>query len=861
MTLEATTEKVWVDNLATQAKVRAALEKRRQQKDAILHNLASQIELARDNVLEKIKGLEASDGEDVWKVLDYTTRDQTTEFDLADQMNGFGFSEEAQRKLTEIGVTLDTLAKSLNTKVKAIDPNTGEELDTEVALFSDEDLKRELYQPIIRQGMMSDTFVADQYSDTAELLKNSMELYKERLDDEGIKSQARENFDLGLGLTKDLVTVVGSSIGFKGIDKDPSKWVPSLEFVKELSEAKPSAIAEVCSTSLELISMGMEGYDTVGEHREGEEERVRSESGPVEGEDPLARQKAEARRVSVAPKVATQLIAAVASGLGSEFKGNNWDLGVSASSAFGAAVKASTVATQLSASPLQVANVTQVRELLKAGFSAAAAACDPGSGAVDDLPASQVIMASVAEKMTSKFETAFDVNAVLAQLNEEKYAEALKAAAEAAKQSVLDGKTVDKLDLLLGDETRLNSAKNAVGMKLTEDFQREINEDVRREQEELAQLTNMAEGQAKASQLAARIRKMEKSESIVNWAASIAGMGIDVAAKFIGPLAIAGSALSLAQNVAKAAKRTRDWYNFYQSEQDMFQAASPFSAPVANFHFNARKQSIHYNINAALDLINMIGAICESVGAAAFGAGVVAGKLIQGVASGAGALESAVYEINKRLDLNKAWEVYRTALENPENRRLGLIALKENPTLAKYAVAWGALVKKDPLVADFLNRCSMTAEELEDPKSKVSEVVKYLELRMPDDNVVVGREVVKSGWAPADNAIVLTASSWIAAKKLGETQARLEVQDTRDLEVALLAFANANAALGQASVKTDYQQARELLITVSTGFNTYRPKLAGQSIEHAEMKKLLDKFKQKVASRLQEIDLAIKQLG
>ena len=857
-------EKVWIDKLAVQSKVSAAIEKQRQQKDAILQRMSTQMASKRDEILQKIKTLQAGEGKEAMKLLDYVARDQTREFDLADQANGLVLTDEAQRKLTEIGVLLDTLARDLDAKVKTINPQTGAEEDPDVPLFSSADLKKELYQPVVRQGLMSDTFVADEHSDTAEMLKGSMDLYKDRLEEEGVKGPLRDNINLSLALTKSAVGIVGAGLSMKGLDAedatDPSTWKPSLDFIEELTgedpEKKAGAIGEVMSTGLEVISMGFEAYDTGKEVSDGRTEEVMSEQGPVEGEKPVEQKQAEARRAAAAPKLAAQLSACVAQALGAKLRGNGWDLGVAASSAYGLGVKPAPLAQQLGASPLALAQVEQVRVLLKAGFAGALQACDPKTDAVGDVPKSDGVIAEAAQKMAAEFQTAFDANALLPLLKEEKFSEVLKAVAAAADSAVTAGLTAN-LTKLMADPARQKAAKDAVGQALTEDFQRAIDDGEKRDKEQLDALLNAKEDEKKASLLAQRIREMEKSQRVVKWAASLAGLGLDVASKFIAPLAVAGAALSLAQSVTQAAKRTREFLDFCDREADMFRAASVFSPAVANFTTNAQMQSAHFMINAALDLVTMIGAVCECVGAPAFGLGVVVGKAMQASASGIGALEAAVYELAKRYDLEKAWADTRAALENPENRRLGLIAIQQNPTLAKYSVAWGAIVKKDVLVGDFLSNCGLTAEELQDPKAKTSEVVKYLELRMPEDNVVVGREVPQEGWAPAESTLALTPASWLGAKSLGEKVGKVEAQDTRGLELALKAYAANGPALQQGTPKPELEKARDLLRQAQEALSAYKPRRQGGKGQVAEMGKVIVGFRTKMGSRIVELEKLI----
>jgi hypothetical protein len=105
----------------------------------------------------------------------------------------------------------------------------------------------------------------------------------------------------------------------------------------------------------------------------------------------------------------------------------------------------------------------------------------------------------------------------------------------------------------------------------------------------------------------------------------------------------------------------------------------------------------------------------------------------------------------------------------------------------KYAIAWGAVVQKDPLVGDFIAYCGLDSESIRGD-TKIDKVVEYLEARMPDDITVVGRdtssETEPTGWEPAN--VSLTSGAWIEAKTRGETLGSLLPADTRTIESSLL---------------------------------------------------------------------------
>jgi hypothetical protein len=192
-----------------------------------------------------------------------------------------------------------------------------------------------------------------------------------------------------------------------------------------------------------------------------------------------------------------------------------------------------------------------------------------------------------------------------------------------------------------------------------------------------------------------------------------------------------------------------------------------------------------------------------------------------------------------------------------------LAAVKKNATLAKYAVAWGAVIKKDGLVTDFLQACDLNADSLRDPKANVHKVVSYLEARMPDDNIIVGRMVPGSGldWAP--KTIELTSVSWITAKARGEAKAGVNPYDTREVENGLVelgkkfdAWRNAAETKPNSTLEqTDLDACKQLLQGIRKSMGMYAPaktKEAGGGM-HVEMAELRDRFKVLVEKREKDV--------
>jgi hypothetical protein len=205
---------------------------------------------------------------------------------------------------------------------------------------------------------------------------------------------------------------------------------------------------------------------------------------------------------------------------------------------------------------------------------------------------------------------------------------------------------------------------------------------------------------------------------------------------------------------------------------------------------NARKQFAHYTFNAAMEGLKACAAVLQ--------VGVVTAPLAAGLSISASMAETAegmLFEAKKRWDLEAAWKTYKNALEYPDNRKAGLVAIKKNPTLAKYAVAWGALIKKDPLVGDFMRSCGLNKDTLKDPDANLDLVVSYLEKRMPDDNTVVGRDYTSAG------KVELSVSVWIKEKTLAENKLGMKPFDSKTLEFQLTQWETEYPPLKDAKVR------------------------------------------------------------
>ncbi|HMC16881.1 MAG TPA: hypothetical protein VKI18_14680, partial [Albitalea sp.] len=171
------------------------------------------------------------------------------------------------------------------------------------------------------------------------------------------------------------------------------------------------------------------------------------------------------------------------------------------------------------------------------------------------------------------------------------------------------------------------------------------------------------------------------------------------------------------------------------------------------------------------------------------------------------------------------------------NRRLGLKARALNPTLAKYGIAWGAVIKKDPLARNALAACRLNEATLENDDANVDKVVDYLERFYSDDDKLY-REIEEAAkWMPTD--IELTALSWTQVKQAAIKNAKLENPDTGNIDGLLVLLKPELTTLDEAGLA----RRAAALQSLGAAFGAYVPKTAKPKDTEAIVKacKLLQK--------------------
>jgi hypothetical protein len=148
------------------------------------------------------------------------------------------------------------------------------------------------------------------------------------------------------------------------------------------------------------------------------------------------------------------------------------------------------------------------------------------------------------------------------------------------------------------------------------------------------------------------------------------------------------------------------------------------------------------------------------------------GVAIDKSAQGTMAAKKVVTAVVDEKRAANAWRVYQKAFDDPNNRTAARQALRENPTLAKYAIGYGAK-KGNAIAANALRKCGITDDMMQDEKSGVDKLVTFLETRFNEDPIIL-RRIPIGAWHPS--SIELSASSWMAFVTAAEQKASPKIK-------------------------------------------------------------------------------------
>jgi hypothetical protein len=248
-----------------------------------------------------------------------------------------------------------------------------------------------------------------------------------------------------------------------------------------------------------------------------------------------------------------------------------------------------------------------------------------------------------------------------------------------------------------------------------------------------------------AEAIEALLVEMKKDQMVVDLAFQIASAGgavVSGMAGFFPPLGAVSSSIELMKNIYKAVKHFQAFAEWQDNVRDAKSAMSVQVEAMTNRMDWSGKKGADEVISA---LENAAKAVSSAMSLA--GPFAPAGMAMSGAVTGFSALRQIITKMVREAEVKEGWKLYRSARENPEDRKLIRKAMRQNPTLSKYVIAWGAVVENDPIAKSAMKKCGLTEETLSNKNTNVSKVVTFLETMYPEDPTTIEPNK-KAKWYP-----------------------------------------------------------------------------------------------------------------
>ncbi len=336
----------------------------------------------------------------------------------------------------------------------------------------------------------------------------------------------------------------------------------------------------------------------------------------------------------------------------------------------------------------------------------------------------------------------------------------------------------------------------------------EADEEIRQFENMLVLIDGGGVSAAQQKSIEVLIQEIEKDRKVVEMVLSIGGtlegitgpsMGIagwateevsDVLiGEVMGPLKAAKLILEFAASIKKAVERVALLKSFKADLARAKVAVSSLSSTIQGFYDNKKEQVAFRSIEQALLLIQIAA---EIVGSVPTPITLAVGKTMSKLTS---LLQKTEKLIEKRYNhemLKKAWKTTSDAIANPGNRKLGLKALRLNPSLGMHALAWAAteLQPPDPIARMVLNSVGLDETTLAVSGSE-EKVRQYLLTILDEDRDLSDlsklnfNAELNTNWAPPPE---LSAKCWVILinRAMGDITPRLANSNKHQSIVAAL---------------------------------------------------------------------------
>jgi hypothetical protein len=700
--------------------------------------------------------------------------DQTKEIDTRDVKHDTKVEGDLKGASEMMKLIAEERLKLSNARVNRsrFDDETAEITVVKEDLFEVSEITREFYTPLVRDLVIPENLVPKRFSKTQQMVSGSNDYYIKECQEKGkdpdsgyfalakgAVSVASQACTAGFGANTDHAAIVQGvaallTVGIDGAQKAVNKELTASDW-STIVGGLAGPIGDVIGGSTEntyfgaqigdSIAAGVAGVDIVvrvaawkkrggpfptaeiiGAITVGVSKSLSAKSDASSGADAVNFGDASALANEVGMVAKASYIAAMkadAAGLGDAFADGDWkkvrrlmrgyalEAGLAAAAEAGKAAVAVHVVDRLDQAQTSATNEAQktLGDDIASGASADKIKADKdavGTAA----PTSEELLKII--NLGNKQADAIGEMAEKLQAVPEKREEFRKKAEELRKKY---DKADDKTEEL--EELKTVEAELA---KEREEYQKSLN-----------RLSTNEPSDEDFKSIAKLIAKIETDRAIMKAAAAVGSAGFTVAQEFFAPLKAAGSLIKFLVNLQAAVERAIALSKWVDARKGAVSAVSPYSTSIENFVKNQAEQFSHYTIQSALMAIQTGSAIAEN--------GYPPVKALTIAAGAAATLEDTIYKFYKQQSLVKAWKTTKLSLEDPQNRKLALVARRMNPSLAKYTIAYGALIDQDPIAVRAMNSIGLDREALSRANDQVGLVKKFLQTTYPDDGEVFGK--------------------------------------------------------------------------------------------------------------------------
>ncbi len=195
------------------------------------------------------------------------------------------------------------------------------------------------------------------------------------------------------------------------------------------------------------------------------------------------------------------------------------------------------------------------------------------------------------------------------------------------------------------------------------------------------------------------------------------------------------------------------------------------------------------------------------------------------VATAAKSGKELVTLIHTEIELASAWKQYQKAILPSATRKDKMKALSLNPTLSKYAIAYGAYYADDAIAKDVLRKCGINTKTLANANTNVNKLVKYMEVYFSDDAILLRDVEVHKDWM-GTRTLALSASSWMEIKTLAEKEATpaLAKGSSGQVDRFLVALDSAHYKSAAEPTPEQAQEYLDIIGQLAQAVESYQPK-------------------------------------